>query len=563
MRQNFNSTIARTLSSSFALSLLLMGGGLCRVSAGQAASQPTAQGIPADLDTITLSRSSDIRGKESDVTVMWKNCTPAQTFLPKADLKADGRGLATTVNERSKCAMVVHVAIDADAPTGSVFFRVIQDGVPTGMAPFEILAAAPGAIPPGLDPQVDVMWKVLPHKFVSDNFGHRVADYFYCVDLTIGNNSGYDLQIASVGFQLPNSDINHTIPSNSYLMTRGTLLWGQQLTPKNLAINIMKATGPVLTGITPFFKHASHQANYSSIVNVITNPIEKGIELALPDPTVGQLNRLDDATLRDNLIVPNNTQLRTVVFISKADTVKGFSKLSKDKQNDPFEAMKNLGQLVLIGDRIQHINRIHISSTPVIGVPSATSVKPDTVTAGAEQDLVVSGSLLQSAKVTGPTGFTISKVIADDKGTSISLTVKVDSSVPPGVSLLTITTPGGSTTVNLKVVPPKPSVTLTPTNLKVFALPADATQTVTVTNTGTAALTMTGITVTGLNAANFTLAPAADNNCPTAPATLAANTSCRITVTFASGAAGNFNAALNIADDASDSPQHVPLTGTR
>lgn len=572
MRQKFTLAIARVLSSSFALSFLsisLMAGGLCPVFAGQAAPQQNAPAIPADQDTITLSRSSDVRGKESDITVMWKDCSTTRSFVgagaaPAANLKSDGRGVTVSVTESpTKCVMVAHVSIDADAPTGPVFFRVVQNGVSTGMAPFEILAAAPGAIPPGLEPQVDVMWKVLPHNFVDDNFGHRVAHYFYCVDLAIGNNSGYDLQIASVGFQLANSGVTNTIPANGYLMTRGTLLWGQQITPKNLIVNIMKGVGPVLTGITPFFKHPSHQADYSSIVGVITNPIEKGIELAMPDPTVGQLNRLDDATLRDNLTVPNNTQLRTVVFVSKADTLKNFwNALKKDEQTDPFVAMKNLGQLVMIGDRIQHINRIHITSTPVVGVPSATSVKPDTVTIGVEQDLVISGSLLQSAKVTGPTGFTISKVKVDDKGTSISLTVKAESPVPPGVSVLTITTPGGSTTVNLNVVPAKPAVTLTPTGLKVFALPANASQTVTLTNTGTAPLTFTGITVTGPNAANFTLAPAADNNCPTAPATLQANASCKITVTFASAAAGNFSAVLNIADDASDSPQHVPLTGT-
>src|SRR5207249_3435620 len=131
----------------------------------------------------------------------------------------------------------------------------------------------------------------------------------------------------------------------------------------------------------------------------------------------------------------------------------GKGKAARD-EHEAVRAMRSLGELVLIGKNIQYLNRIHITSTPAVGVPSATSVTPDTVTRGKQQELIIAGSLLQDAKVIGPTGFTITKVKPDDKGTSISLTLETDSSVPLGVNLLTISTPGGSTIAKVTVAAP-------------------------------------------------------------------------------------------------------------
>ncbi|MGH9432920.1 MAG: choice-of-anchor D domain-containing protein, partial [Terriglobia bacterium] len=79
-------------------------------------------------------------------------------------------------------------------------------------------------------------------------------------------------------------------------------------------------------------------------------------------------------------------------------------------------------------------------------------------------------------------------------------------------------------------------------------------QMVTLTNTGTSALTITGISVTGANASDFSQT----NTCGTS---LAANANCTISVTFKPTAAGNLAAALSVADNAAGSPQTVPLTG--
>jgi hypothetical protein len=82
-----------------------------------------------------------------------------------------------------------------------------------------------------------------------------------------------------------------------------------------------------------------------------------------------------------------------------------------------------------------------------------------------------------------------------------------------------------------------------------------AAKTVLLTNTGNATLTITGIAVGGANAGDFS----ETNTCG---ASVAAAGTCTISVTFAPTAAGARAAAVMLTDNASGSPQTIPLTGT-
>jgi len=76
-----------------------------------------------------------------------------------------------------------------------------------------------------------------------------------------------------------------------------------------------------------------------------------------------------------------------------------------------------------------------------------------------------------------------------------------------------------------------------------------------VSNTGTAAATFTSIGLTGTNIADF----GQTNNClPSLPA----GQSCTINATFSPAATGSFSAAVTLIDNAPNSPQNVPLSGT-
>ncbi len=108
---------------------------------------------------------------------------------------------------------------------------------------------------------------------------------------------------------------------------------------------------------------------------------------------------------------------------------------------------------------------------------------------------------------------------------------------------------------------PSPAVTLSPAGLSFGSQRVSTTseaQSTTLTNTGTAALTISGITITGANSGDY----AQTNTCPVAPSVLEAAASCTISVTFAPSSAGSRSASLTITDDAANNPQSVPLSGT-
>ncbi len=106
-----------------------------------------------------------------------------------------------------------------------------------------------------------------------------------------------------------------------------------------------------------------------------------------------------------------------------------------------------------------------------------------------------------------------------------------------------------------------PAVTLSPTSLSYGSQLVGTTsgsQSSTLRNSGTAPLTITSIGMGGANAGDF----AQSNDCPVAPLTLAVNATCTLTVTFSPTASGPLSASVSIADDATASPQSLPVSGT-
>jgi hypothetical protein len=105
---------------------------------------------------------------------------------------------------------------------------------------------------------------------------------------------------------------------------------------------------------------------------------------------------------------------------------------------------------------------------------------------------------------------------------------------------------------------PGPAVSLSPNPVTFASRPQgtpSASQAVTLTNTGSATLTLSSIAITGANSTSF----AQTNTCGS---TVAAGNSCTINVTFTPAASGPLSAFLTVTDNASDSPESVPLSGT-
>src|SRR5712692_11904826 len=129
-----------------------------------------------------------------------------------------------------------------------------------------------------------------------------------------------------------------------------------------------------------------------------------------------------------------------------------------------------------------------------------------------------------------------------------------------GAVMISYNFPGSPQNVNLTGAGVAPIVTLGASSVT-FANQIVGTnstaQVVGLTNTGTSTLNFTGagITITGANSGDFSQT----NTCG---ASVAAGAMCNINVVFTPTATGSRSASLSINDDATGSPQSVPLTGT-
>jgi len=119
--------------------------------------------------------------------------------------------------------------------------------------------------------------------------------------------------------------------------------------------------------------------------------------------------------------------------------------------------------------------------------------------------------------------------------------------------------PGNPQTVMLTATVIEPLASFSPSNLSfgTQAVASSTSKTVTLQNVGATPLLLTGMAITGTNASAFTLTPA--SNCGSS---LAAGSSCTISVTFKPAAKSSYSAALNVTDNAQSGTQVVTLSGT-
>jgi len=111
---------------------------------------------------------------------------------------------------------------------------------------------------------------------------------------------------------------------------------------------------------------------------------------------------------------------------------------------------------------------------------------------------------------------------------------------------------------NSSVLLQAPAVTLNPTSLAFGNQNVGTTspsQSVTLTNTGSLSFTISAVSITGTNPADFSQT----NNCLV---TLAPGSTCTITVTFDPTTSGARSASVSITDNAPGSPQTIALNGT-
>lgn len=447
------------------------------------ANQPVGQNQDQNQDkkiekNYVISPSHAVRGETYDFTLQDLPCQtvqPSDQTLDKATVVApQGFGVTITpdATNRKPCSISGKLTIDKTALLEVINLRVLDEKSQKlfGLAPLQVIAVQPGPTPPGLPAQVDLLWNVLPRDIVHANFGHEIANNFYCVEVVIGNNSGYDLQLATIGFESksividPRSQTSAKLPAASSPIVRGTLERGSETGLRNYTLRIAQALGPFAAGFIPFFHVPAHQANYSDGV-ALFNLLKSGYELAVPDLTISQTNRLENQILHDNLVISNNRQVRTMIFIPK--------KLLKvvGDADDSVAVMSALGQLILTGNTVQYLARVSVVATPGtdktpkvtnVTYPGGAQVKSFAFTSGqSNQDvsITLTGENLEEANIIVPPdtiGLAIPENTTVRSAGQLTVTVRVLKDTKAGSYKLQVKNPYGTSDFTFVVTDKKP-----------------------------------------------------------------------------------------------------------
>ncbi len=528
-----------------------------KISVNGSASQSFQVTLPTIAITANPQVISPANGKlpsSINLTVLEKNCDSKKGIdLTQGNapytLTISGSGLAPSAQPTSgRCSISSTLAIDPNTPAATYEITLQdKDKNPVGTAEISVMDISAGPIPPGLAPQVDVLWEVMSQKNCSDVFGSRVAERLYCIQLKIGNNSGYGLQVAGIGFSTQldalkgsrNNDGTITIANSSYAATRAVLLTENVTSGRNIAYNVLQAAGVLMSGFTPYFGTGKHpngtvnnaRTNWTTAAALVSGPLLSAFNIVAPNPVITQLNNLDDQSFRDSKLIANNNQIQTVVFV--------------EKQALTYQVGALCGQYPDLGKYVQHNKQ-------------QTTTGQQGSTCQQEGQNSLGYSTYENSK-------NARRKISFSRGNFSPFLVKLalGSVVIVGdqiqylqrVQIQNTATPPATT----GPLAAKPSSLSFPSGTN--GVTVGTPQTITLTNTG-ATTSLTAITpqITGTNSGDFSLGKS-DTACPSP---LAPSGTCTVSVTYSpspGGVGGTRTASLQITYGPGSTPLGVALTG--
>ncbi len=270
----------------------------------------------------TISPALVQRGATTNLLINIGGC-PAEgkDQLDKNSLEFSGDGitLAPESARITNCSIAIQAQIAATATLGKRSVLVYDKDHKSRLASLEVEVGdlAAGPIPPGLSPQVDVLHNILSEDGCSDQFGVRISRHYYCVEVQLGNNTGYALLLAGVGFMRSVPGMTYRESNASYLQMRSVLQREQIVSGRNITLRALEAAGVVIAGFTPFSGNSGRRGRIGIWSSLVGNVIAGAYEGLIPDRTIRQLSNLDDAALRDGKLIPNNSPVKFTVFVDR------------------------------------------------------------------------------------------------------------------------------------------------------------------------------------------------------------------------------------------------------
>jgi hypothetical protein len=522
--------------------------------------QPANGKLPASM-TLVVSESNCDDKTGTDLT---------QGVSAPYSLAITGSGLTLASQSVSKCAITAALTIDPNAAGPYQVILVDKAKNTVGLADIGVLDSSAGAIPPGLNPDVDVMWEVMSQNNCSDAFGKRVAQSLYCVQLKIGNNSGHPIQIAGIGFTNKLKALaaigipQVTIANSSYASTRAVLLQSQVWSNRNIIANSLQGAGLIMAGFTPFFsgsRHTDPKLHYTTLTTIVSGAALQAYNLIVPDPTVPQLKSLDDQSFRDNMVIPNNSHTQTVVFVEKQVLTTALQELNIELKDAAAITQKQAQTARAEAQAAKTTASTSKANAASSGAETAAKMDAETKTADAERLQVTAETLNKIATSSQKTIRNSTRPAWHPwklKGQPDPLLVKLalGNVVIVGDEIEYLQRVQIQSSAAPSAVSP---LTASPSSLafgdQMVAQPSSP-KTVTLTNTGSASITNLNLQLSGANKSEFNIPP--DQN--TCTATLAPSTPCTVSLTFTPDPTQSVQAGRSANLDVSFSPGSTPLT---
>jgi hypothetical protein len=201
---------------------------------------------------------------------------------------------------------------------------------------------------------IATFWEIVPPNIVGDNYGRTIKKDYYCVEVSIRNTSGSDIALAALAFVKD----DRPRPTTSYYTAHGSMAKRKLTHPRSLVLAIVDGVGSLMTGFVPFFHNDTHKANYSTFIDVISNPLAKGLATVWKDPYPDELARFETDVLKDDKIISNGGIFKTKVFFPKRVLFR-----NGDPDREDLDIVRDrLGELVLMGYRLGPF--LNLSRTP-------------------------------------------------------------------------------------------------------------------------------------------------------------------------------------------------------
>jgi hypothetical protein len=419
-----------------------------------------------------------------------------------------GIGVSASKPDVGDCALTTTLTIGVSAQPGSLMLTIQETpkggtaAKDDGFGSFDLMDSTAGPIPGS--PQVDVLWEVLTDHLCKDNFGNHMPHDLYCVEVKIGNNSAHPLQLAGVGFLRKSplckdgsadaspctgdSQTGISTPNVSYQTARASAQAGSSTTLRNILFNGSQAVGLLMASFTPYFENSFNKSRWATGASVVSSGLTQAINLVAPDQTLREINNLDDQAFRDGKLIPNNTQVRLLVFVQKESLAEAIGEVVPRVKNanqrkcqnpmeagykqvpgidgqcypawedgltqclrklvcDPVIVKLALGKMIIVGDEIDFLERVVVDSTVTSQEVQAPGSQPQ-VKAGAAQVSVpnvvnttqaaattaITGAGLALGTITNTASSTVAKGSVISQNPAAGVSVSTGSSVSLAVS---------------------------------------------------------------------------------------------------------------------------------